>query len=89
MDDSKEPRSGWSMHRGDRDSPEEALWDELLLWQRVSRAPGAQGAEAVQVSEHRLRGLRASVPVPAGHSWAWLTGVLALQGQGAALETLS
>lgn len=55
------PVQDGSMHRGDRDSPEETLWDELLLWQEVSRAPGAQGAEAVQVSEHRLRSLRASV----------------------------
>lgn len=37
------------------------------------------------MSEHRSRGWRASVAVPAGHSWAWLTGVLAL---AAALETL-
>lgn len=82
-----DPVRDGSVHRGDVDSPEETLWDEPLLWQWVSRAPGAKGAEAVQVSEHHSRGSRASVPVlvPAGHSRAWLTGVLAL---AAALETL-
>lgn len=76
MDGSRDPAQDGSVHRGDRDSPEETPWDELLLWQWVSQAPREKGAEAVQVSEHRSRGSQASVavPVPAGHSWARLAG---------------